>query len=134
MAGPVETKVSAAAIASATTGLGLWALQTYVFHGNVPLPVLAAMQAVVPAAVTFAAGYLAPHTPRPDLGIDPALDVAPGDTAEFAPEDLADARGSVVHTGDNSVDGSGRHALDDDPTDIPVSRLPRATRYDRPDR
>lgn len=67
MSGPVEVKVTASSIAAALTGAGLWALQSYVFHGDVPLPVLAAVQTLVPAVVTFAAGYLAPHTPRPDL-------------------------------------------------------------------
>jgi len=53
-----------------------------------------------------------------------------GTTAEFTPDDLADARGEVVHSGDNPVDRPGRHTLDDDPTDIPVSRFstPSATK------
>ncbi len=52
-----------------------------------------------------------PVQPATVLTADPD-DAAP--TAEFTPADLADARGSVVHTGDNSVDSHdhelpGRH-------------------------
>lgn len=94
MAGPIETKVSAAAVASALTGLGLWALQTYVFPGTtVPLPVIAAVQTIVPAAVTFLAGYLAPHTPR----LGPIVEV--------------------------ETESTGRHADDGETTDIPVRRF-----------
>jgi len=109
MSGVVETKVTAATIAAALTGVGLWVLQTYAFHGDVPLPVLAAVQTIVPAVVTFAAGYLAPHTPRPDLGITQPETVLTADPDE------------VVHTGDNHVDRStGRHADDGESTDVPV--------------
>jgi hypothetical protein len=110
VSGPVEVKVSAAAIASAVSGLGLWALQTYVFRTDVPLPVVAAVTTVVPAIITFLAGYLAPHTPRPDLRCPP--EDTSGATSEFTHADLADARGhrldttGVVHTGDNPVDNS----------------------------
>lgn len=69
MSAPVETKVSAATIASAASGLGLWALQAYVFHGDVPLPVVAAVMTIVPAVITFLAGWLAPHTPRPGMQV-----------------------------------------------------------------
>ena len=105
MSGPIEVKVSAATIASAVSGLGLWALQTYVFRTDVPLPVVAAVTTVVPAVVTFIAGYLAPHTPRPDLRAaecDENIDVgfAIGDSADATP--------------------SGRHVLDDDPDDVPA--------------
>jgi hypothetical protein len=53
-----------------------------------------------------------PVQPATVLNADP--DDAPGDTAEFTLRDVADARSSVVHTGDNSVDGHdhelpGRH-------------------------
>jgi hypothetical protein len=114
MSAPIEVKVSAATIASAVTGLGLWALQTYVFHGEVPLPVLGVVQTVVPAVITFAAGYLAPHTPRPDLQVDP-VDVAAACGAPADPEDETP---------------SGRHVLDDDPDDLPVSHFenPRPAR------
>ena len=109
MSGVVETKVTAATIAAALTGVGLWVLQTYAFHGDVPLPVLAAVQTIVPAAVTFAAGYMAPHTPRPDLGIPQPETVLTADPDE------------VVHTGDNPVDNpAGRHADDGESTDVPV--------------
>ena len=102
MSGPIEVKVSAATIASAVSGLGLWALQQYVFHGDVPLPVVAAVMTIVPAVITFAAGYMAPHTNRPDLRV--GTPVVPGDEVAD-PDDLAP---------------SGRHVLGDDPDDRPV--------------
>ena len=99
MSGPIEVKVSAATIASAVSGLGLWALQTYVFRTDVPLPVIAAVQVVVPAIVTFAAGYMAPHTPRPDLLAE--------NCDELDQATIADAK---VHD----------HALDGDPDEVPA--------------
>lgn len=112
MAGPIETKVTAATIGAAVSGLGLWALQTYVFKGELPLPVTAAVQTIVPAIVTFIAGWLAQHTPRPDL--QPA-------------------------TGLENDDVPGAHALDGDAGEIPVSRLtpppaptPKTSRYRHP--
>ena len=86
MSGPIEVKVSAAAIASALTGLGLWALQVYVFRGEVPLPVLAAVQTVIPALVTFFAGYLAPHTPRPSLRAVAGAHALDGDLPDPPPQ------------------------------------------------
>lgn len=65
--GPVEAKVSAATIAAAVSSLTVWALQTYAFRGQVPFPVAAAVQVLVPAVITFAAGWFTRHTPRADL-------------------------------------------------------------------
>jgi hypothetical protein len=65
--GPVEAKVSAATIATALSGFAVWAAQTYWFRGQVPFPVAAAIQVIVPAAITFAAGWISPHTTRADL-------------------------------------------------------------------
>jgi len=65
--GPVEAKVSAAAVAAAISSLLVWVLQSYVFAGEVPFPVAAAVQVAVPALVTLAAAWLAPHTHRSDL-------------------------------------------------------------------
>ena len=67
MSGPVEAKVSAATIAAVLAALAVWVLQVYVFRGEVPAPVSAAVQVVVPAVCAFVAGWLARHTPRPDL-------------------------------------------------------------------
>ena len=69
--GPVETKVSAATAAAALSSLAVWALQSYVFAGEVPAPVAAAIQILIPAALTFAAGWCVRHTPRPDLDDTP---------------------------------------------------------------
>ena len=80
---PAETKVKASAAASALAGLILWALGRYVFKGAVPDVVASWVYAIIPAAITFAAGYLARHTPRPDLAAVPAP--APGTTPLPAP-------------------------------------------------
>ena len=62
-----ETKTKAASATAAATGLILWVLQTYVFKGDVP-PVLESwIYVLVPGVLSWAAGYFAPHTHRPDL-------------------------------------------------------------------
>lgn len=61
----VETKVQAATGAAAVSGLALWALGHWVFKTGVPDVVASWIYVLVPAAITFAAGYLAKHTPRP---------------------------------------------------------------------
>lgn len=111
MSGPLELKVSAASVGAVLSGLVVWALQTYAFRGDVPLPVDAAVQVLIPAAVALGAGWLAKHTPRPDLQVDP-VDVA-------------------------AAEDEGRHVLDDDPDDIPVGRIippaaPKSLRRDGP--
>lgn len=66
MAAQVEAKVQASSYAAAASGLALWALGTYAFKGAVPDVVVSWVYVAVPAALTFAAGYYARHTPRPD--------------------------------------------------------------------
>jgi len=61
---PVETKVKAGTAAAAVSGMILWVLGQYVFKGSVPDVVTSWVYVLVPAAVTFAAGYIARHTPR----------------------------------------------------------------------
>ena len=65
MAGPVERKVQAGTGAAAVSGLALWALGHYVLKGDVPDVVASWVYVLVPALLTFAAGYLAKHTARP---------------------------------------------------------------------
>ena len=60
----VETKVKAGTAAAAVSGLALWALGRYVFKGDVPDVVASWTYAIIPALLTFAAGYAAKHTPR----------------------------------------------------------------------
>lgn len=60
-----EPKVTAASAGAAITGLALWALGTYVFHGAIPAPVDAAVLTVGPGASAFAAGWWARHVERP---------------------------------------------------------------------
>ena len=81
MGGPVETKVQASTAAAAVSGLALWALGHYVFKAGVPDVVASWIYVLVPAVITFGAGYLAKHTPRPDVpaGNMPAdIPAAPG--------------------------------------------------------
>lgn len=61
---PVEKKVQASSAAAAVSGLALFALGRYVFKGAVPDVVASWVYAIVPALLTFAAGYAARHTPR----------------------------------------------------------------------
>lgn len=62
---PVEAKVKSGAAGAVVAGFALWLLQAYVFRGAVPAPVELLVMLAVPAALAFAGGYLAPHTPRP---------------------------------------------------------------------
>jgi len=65
--GPVEAKVTAAAIAAAVSSAVLWALDTYVFVTDaVPAPVAGLADLIIVTGSTFAAGWLARHTPRAD--------------------------------------------------------------------
>ena len=75
MAAPVEAKVKASGLAALAAGLIDWALAEYVFKGHhVDAAVTAEVYAAIPAVIATAAGYLAPHTPRPaDAGV---IDVA----------------------------------------------------------
>ena len=65
MAAPIETKVQASTAVAAVSGLALWALGHWVFKGSVPDVVASWVYVLVPALITFAAGYRAPHTHRP---------------------------------------------------------------------
>jgi hypothetical protein len=67
MAAQVETKVQASTATAALSGLALFALGRYVFKGSVPDVVASWVYVLVPGLLTFAAGYLARHTPRPDI-------------------------------------------------------------------
>ena len=61
----IETKVKAGTAAGAVSGILLWVLGRYVFKGTVPDVAASWVYAAVPAVITFAAAYLAKHTPRP---------------------------------------------------------------------
>ena len=78
MAGPVEQKVTASTAAAAVAGLGIYLLQRYVFHGDVDPTLASWIYALTPGVLTFAAGYFAKHTPRPDLAplVPPPSNVA----------------------------------------------------------
>jgi uncharacterized membrane protein len=82
VAAPVESKVTASTAAAAVSGLALWALGHYVFKGSVPDVVASWTYAIVPGLLTFAAGYLARHSPRPAA----AQPVMPSNVAVTRPE------------------------------------------------
>ena len=71
MTGPVETKVKASTAAAAVSGIVLWILGKYVFKGTVPDVIASWTYVLVPAVITFAAGYIAKHTPRPVSPVSP---------------------------------------------------------------
>jgi len=81
VAAPVETKVQASTAVAAVSGLALWALGKYVFKGDVPDVVASWIYVIVPGVLTFAAGYLAKHTPRPA----PAAAVTPSNVTVTPP-------------------------------------------------
>ena len=83
---PVEQKVQASTAAAAVSGLALFALGRYVFKGAVPDVVASWVYVIVPSVITFAAGYLAKHTPRP--GDAPAA-TAPSGIVPDRPEPSA---------------------------------------------
>ena len=60
--GQVENKVKAGTAAAAVSGLVLYVLGRYVFKGDVPDVVTSWTYAIIPAVLTFAAGYRARHT------------------------------------------------------------------------
>lgn len=66
----VEHKVTAGAAGGGVGGtlaaVAVWALGTYVYHGDVPAAVQAAVYALLPAVVAFASGWAVKHTPRQD--------------------------------------------------------------------
>lgn len=64
--GPVESKVKAASGAAVVGGLIVWALEQYVFGGDVPDPVEAVIYLAVPAITAFLGGFMARHTFRND--------------------------------------------------------------------
>lgn len=67
----IEKKVTAATAASASITFVLWVLSHFVFGAEVPDAVAGIVAVVVPAIVTFVAGYVTRHTNRPDLGYAP---------------------------------------------------------------
>lgn len=73
--GPVETKVKAAAFGAALAGVCVWALETYAFHGTVPLPIQALIDIAIPAIAAFGLGFSAKHTARTDP--DATVEAAP---------------------------------------------------------
>lgn len=75
----VETKVKAATTAATIVSLLLTYLGVSVFKGDVPSWVVVAVTGVVTGALTFAAAWLAKHTPRV---IIPALTAT---TSGFSP-------------------------------------------------
>jgi len=81
---------------------------------------VAGLAAVISALTSIASAGIGPDGSPSLVGeppVQPATvltaDPDDGATAEFTPDDLADARGEVVHSGDNPVDRPGRHERTD---------------------
>jgi hypothetical protein len=72
---PVETKTAASASVGVVTGVITWILVTYVhaFHAGLPGPLAAFLPYIVSVVLASAAGWLAPHTARPDATLAEAL-------------------------------------------------------------
>jgi len=64
MTAPVERKVQASTATAAVSGMVLWVLGKYVFKGDVPDVFASWIYVLVPAGLTFVAGYFTKHTPR----------------------------------------------------------------------
>jgi hypothetical protein len=60
-----ERKVQAGSAAALAAGLIDWALARYLFPHGVDATGQALILAAVPGVLAYAAGWLAPHTPRP---------------------------------------------------------------------
>ena len=71
---PAITAPAYSTVAGAITGLALWALQQYAFHGIVPEPVQWACWALIPAAVTGIASLI---TKRRAVSAAPSSQPAP---------------------------------------------------------
>jgi hypothetical protein len=84
MAGPVEAKVQAGTGAAAVSGLALWALGHYVLKDGVPDVIASWVYVIVPGLLTFAAGYLARHTPRPAAARPVMMQGGGGGGGEYA--------------------------------------------------
>lgn len=56
--GTPSRKVVAASTGAVVSGFVLWLLDAYVFEGATPEPVVLLVMLVVPAVLTFAAGYV----------------------------------------------------------------------------
>jgi hypothetical protein len=90
----IENKVKASTSAAAVSGLILWVLGRYVFRGEVPDVLASWIYAVLPGVLAFGAGYLARHTPRPDLEAPPlAADIR---RQTLIPERNSGEAGTVV--------------------------------------
>lgn len=67
MSARTESKVTRSAIAAALVTLALYGLSFVPFVADMPAAASGAVLVLVTAAVTYAVGWAAPHTPRPDL-------------------------------------------------------------------
>jgi hypothetical protein len=63
MTAPIHPKVKSSTAAAAVSGIIVWALGKWVLHGQLDATTTAEVYAAVPAALTFAAGWLTPARP-----------------------------------------------------------------------
>ncbi|MFG3258664.1 holin [Streptomyces sp. NPDC048172] len=72
---PVEKKVTASSVAAFLASVGLLAVLTAIQDNNglvsgLPDALEPLILALVPTAITFVSGWMAKHTPRPDIDAD----------------------------------------------------------------
>lgn len=80
---PVHPKVKSSTAAAAVSGVIVWLLGRYVLHGHVDATVTAEIYAVVPALITFAAGWLTPG-PKAAAPVPVTVNVTAGTNAQDA--------------------------------------------------
>ena len=78
----IEAKVQAGTLSAVLGGIAVWALQTYIFKGNISPGLVSLIYAAVPGILALAGGYLAPHSPRP---LPPAARTVPGNVTITKP-------------------------------------------------
>ena len=130
MKGPVEAKVYAAlaggGIGGALGSFLLWLLGVSVWHVSssapqsaaanaaVPPPVADLLLILLPGGLAWLAGYLAPHTPRPDL-TTPPVPLGPP-TLPVTPTPLADTWTAPIVSGTSA--GGTLTGVSLDPTPV----------------
>lgn len=95
----VETKVAAGSGTGIAVGLLTWALVTFIpaWHDGIPSQLVPFIPVAAAWLVSTAAGYLAPHTHRPDLL--PVAEVVPVPVAVPVAEVTAPPRPAEVDAG-----------------------------------
>jgi hypothetical protein len=81
----VKASTSAGGAGAAVGAFLVWVLQTYVFHGDVPDPVVALLYLVGPAAVAAGSAWVAGRKARHQFRLRPTERAAGGSVPKLAP-------------------------------------------------